>query len=106
MGESKLVNRKANNYPHQGAFTVTPNWFQGELKSVDETAYNQTLSDRIVEVLRGGPKTAKEITAELAAAPASAQVKLDSVQKALRREVTKPVGQRWTVAGEKWRLLP
>jgi hypothetical protein len=99
---TKLHNRKANNYPWLGAYTVEATWRDGRLGEVAERSYDATLAERIEDALRGGPATLDEIEAALAGDDGE-PLKRNSIVQALRRGLA-TIPRRWSKSGDHWSL--
>ena len=90
----RLINRKANNYPHLGRFAVSFTWHDGILGEVSERPYSVVMGDRIAELLAAsGPLTLGEIVGELSADGDA--IKANTVTAALHRGAFVLNGQKW-----------
>jgi hypothetical protein len=107
-GDSVLLQcRKHNNYPPQGAATITTTWRDGMLGEVSETRATLTLMDQIVDALSGGPLTLTAIAAALnEGLPAEEKTTSKVIRETLRRELAKGLSGRVTVAGDDYLLRP
>ena len=102
QGESRLHNRKANNYDWQGEYVVTSDWLDERLVAVHEVRYSASVVERIADALTTGPMTLEVIVAALSAD--GQKVKTDTVRRTLQRGLTQSP-KPWTVVDGSWRMV-
>jgi hypothetical protein len=100
---SRLTNRKHNNYPWQGAYIMSSEWYDGLPREVNERAYAMTVADRIAGVLNSVGMSVDDIVEALAEDEMGDPVKSETVSRTLRRGLKNSSRQPWTVVDGLWR---
>jgi hypothetical protein len=106
-GETILTCAKHSNYPPQSAASIEMTWHEGRLVNVHERRASQTLLDRIITELAGGPMSPIEIANHLNdGLPQNEKVKRQAIAAVLSRELkSRATSSRVTSSGAGlWKL--